>query len=203
MSEVTIATPVEASPAAAPPTADPPAEKLVSMPSEAFAKRLAQENEKATKALLKEFGVTSKEEVAALLKSKRESDDKELAENQRLKKSLDEVSPKAARADKLESHLKDLIQERLESLSPEVRALIEEEAGDSVEEKIRLVRILSKATPAKPAAPAPASNVATPAPTPTPAQKTAFERWSEKPEGQQKSLFYSMNAAEIERTRPK
>lgn len=203
MSDVTDTAPVEASPAATPPTADPPVEKLVSMPTEAFTKRLAQESEKAAKALLKELGVTSKEEIATLLKSKREADDKELSESQRLKKSLDEVTPKAARAEKLESHLKDLLQERMDALSPEVRALIDEEAGDSIEEKLRLVRILGKAAPAKPGLAAPATNAAAPAPTPTPAAKTAFERWTEKPEGHLKSLFYSMNTAEIERTRPK
>ncbi len=202
MSDATDTTPD----ASAPTAPEPMAEKHVSMPSDAFAKRLAQESEKGAKALLKELGISSKDELALLIKSKKDADDKELSESQRLKKTLEEVTPKAERAAKLEQQLKGMVEDRLKALSPEQRALIEEEAGDNIEEQLRLIKFLGKATPAAPAsAPkpaAPATNAAPPAPTPTSTQKTAFERWNEKPEGQQKTLFYSMNRAEIERTRP-
>ena len=192
------------------PAATPPANPvLVDITSDKLAARFAEEREKARQKLLKELGYDKPDDLKAVLAAAREMQDKQLTEQQKLARERDELKPRAERATLLEQRLASLAQRELASLPDAARTAVTKHAGEDPERVLATIEMfrdagligVAAATPATPEAPKPATSAA-PANAPKPAGgRSKFDDWKAK-SGMAADIFYSLNQAEIEKTRP-
>lgn len=196
-------------PAPAPPAAGEPAE--VRMTSDALKARLADERAKERKSWLKEHGFADEEAFKSHLKVSKELADAKLSEDERVKKQLKELEPKAARADLLEARMKKDVETRFAALPEDVQKRIDAEADGDWEKRDAFMRVLGPAASAgataateKPKAAAPANTTTAPPAPPNTTAPTAFEKYQElqKTDPMGASIFFSCNQLEIQRTTP-
>lgn len=189
----------------------PPPSETVSMTSDALKTRLAEERAKGVNKLLKELGVDKAEDIKAMMKVKAELEAAQLSEKEKLVKELEDARKGASKASDLEKLAQELFGETWESLPEKVRESIEEQAGDSFQERARLVKIMKKAgllgsneAPKPPGKKAPANHGdAPPPPSPVPT-KTAWEKYTEmkRESPMRASIFFDANRVEIAATQP-
>ena len=188
-----------------------PSESTVSMSSAALKARLDEERSKAKAALLKEFGYESQADLKAVLAAAKAKQDAELTETQRLAKALDDLKPRAERADKLERSLAALVEAQFSALPEKAREAIDGVANGNPEERLRMMEVfrqsglLSASAAASTAPPAAAPVTTTPGPAPRPAaMQTPWDKYQElqKRNPLLASAFFQANRAAIDESRP-
>lgn len=211
MADESTTAPVAPNGTAAP--AAPAAPARLDMTSDQLAARLDETRSSARTSVLKEFGfesVADGKKALAALKSFQES---QMSEQEKLAAKLKDTETLAARGSTYEKLFKGLVDEQFASLPEAARKAIEEQAGESVEERYKLMSFMRKvgASPtaangesAGPNVVKPANAAATaPAPKGSPA-RTKFDEWSDlqKSKPAMAGAFYQVHRVEIERTRP-
>jgi len=194
---------------AQPPPQNQPAP--VNMTSDVLKSRLAEAAEAARTKLLKELGFEKPDDAKTFVQTAKQRAEAELSETERLKKAADDLKPRAERASVLEQRLAAVAKSQLEALPEALRNTISKRAGDDPEKVLDLIEMFRDAgqitttPPGPPPAPAPA-NTATPANAPKPGGgQTKYDEWNAlATSGKQTAadIFYRLNSAEIERTRP-
>lgn len=213
--------PADPAPAPAPdPGADPTPEPTpqatpgapVQLTSDQLQKRLQEEREKARVRLLKDLGFEKAEDVRTRLQKAKELEDAQLSELERAQNRVKELEPEAQRATKLAERFAAMVDERLQALPEAQREIVEQEAGDDPEERLRLMRVLKVASgngsdatgddPPKPK-PAPANTSGGTPPVPS-NPRTKFEEWQamKQRSGMAADIFYRANHHAIEASRP-
>jgi hypothetical protein len=187
----------------------------VKMPSEAFKKRLDEASQSERKRLLKEFGFESLEDGKRALRLFKEMQDATLTEQQRIAKELDELKPRASkaekRAEKLAAKLTAIVEEQFNALPDAAREAIDEIAEGDPEERLKLITAMRKAglvggeTPLPSKASEASTTTATTGGAPKQAPPgTKYTEWQELSRRSQTlgDLFYQNHVHEIERDRP-
>jgi hypothetical protein len=216
-------------PVAAPAPTQPPAppapaagEEWKNMTAEQFKARLGEATAAGEAKLLKALGVKDPGEIKSALAEFKKLQDAQLSEQERSKKQIDELAPKAQRAEKLEQAVKTLL-ETEEKLIPDDKKGLLDLAPSADQPEARLTWIANakakglfgtaaavtttiEPTP-KPAA-NPATTMAPNGPTPpSPAGgKSAFEKHQDMVKAGKDILaarFYQDNRKAIEASRPK
>lgn len=194
----------------------PQAPAKVEMTSDALTARLAEERAKgsaaARAALLKDLGIEDAKDGKALLAAAKAKADAELSEAQRLAKTIEELTPKAKRAEALEKQLEALVAVQFDALPEGTRAAIDEVAQGNAEERLRMIGVFRKAgfidAPAPPAAEKTKLPAATTSPASPPKAGTAQTKYDEwqafVTAGRQTAadLFFQYNRSAIEKSRP-
>ena len=195
----------------APPPA--PIQGKPDLTSDQLAARLREERDKGRNSLLKDLGFEKPDDVKAFVDAAKKRAEAELSETEKLKKAADDLKPRAERAALLEQRRAAVAKSQLEALPEALRNTISKRAGDDPEKVLDLIEMFRDAgqigaaapPPGPPPAPAPA-NSATPNNAPKPGVvNTKFDEWqSLVAAGKQTpaDIFYRLNQAEIERTRP-
>lgn len=199
----------EPKPVATPPDHAPSGDPaLVSMPSDKLKTRLSESADAERRRLLKEFGFDSIEDGKRALKLFKEMQDAQLTEQQRIAKELDDLKPKALRADKLAQKLASMVDEQFATLPESAREAIDEIAAGDPEERLKLMAAMRKAGLGASASTngiqRPVTTAAAPnAPKPGTPQ-TAYDKWQEMAKTGQMAgdIFYQTNTLAIERSRP-
>lgn len=186
----------------------------VRIPSDALKKRLDESAASERKRLLKEFGFESLEDGKRALKLFKEMQDAQLTEQQRIAKELDELRPKATKAEKraenLAAKLSAMVEEQFSTLPEQARAAIDELAEGNPEERLKLMSAMRKAglvgdAPAAASAVAPAAKTAPAAAAPRQSPPSSkYTEWQDLMKRNQTlgDLFYQNHTVEIERDRP-
>jgi hypothetical protein len=195
---------------AVPPGAAPSGNPVsVDITSDKLASRFAEEREKARQKLLKDFGFDKADDLKAVLTAARELQDKNLTEQQRALKTIEELKPRADRATALEQRVAAFAKRELDALPEAARNAVTKHAGEDPDKVLATIEMFrdagligaQAATPAAPEPPKPATSAA-PANAPKPASgRSKFDDWKAK-SGMAADIFYSLNQAEIERSRP-
>lgn len=197
------------------PTA-PPTPAKVEMTSDALKARLDEERAKgsaaARLAVLKELGIEDTKDGKALLAAAKARAEAELTETQRLAKQLEELTPRAKRAEALEKQLEALVAVQFDALPEGTRNAIDEVAQGNAEERLRMIGVFRKAgfldAPAQQAAaPQKTAPITTsPASPPKPGgTQTKYQEWqAHLQSGNQiaADMFFQFNRAAIEQSRP-
>lgn len=200
--------PIGAEPSLVPAPVAPPSE--VSMSSAALKARLEEERGKARSALLKDLGFDKPDDLKAVLSAAKARQEAEMTETQRLNKALDDLKPRAERAEKLEKSLAALVESQFASLPEKTREAIDSVAAGNPEERLRMMEVFrasgllaASAAPAFPTIAAPATTTPGPAPKPTNAQ-TAWEKYQalNKTNPLAAGAFFQLNRAAIDESRP-
>ncbi|HEY3498042.1 MAG TPA: hypothetical protein VGK73_25260 [Polyangiaceae bacterium] len=188
-----------------------PAAAKVEMTSEQLNERLAEAQSAAVRKLLKQHGFSKDEDLGAALKKLKDAEQATLTEQEKLKKQLDELSPKAKRTEALETQFSALVDEQFKALPENVQKAVDSEAEGDPEARLILMRVLRAAGLGSMPAPATTTPAVTPpataAPSPAPAPSgapTKFQEW-ESMRARNSTLgdiFYQTHQREIERTRP-
>lgn len=195
-----------------PPVAPPaPASAPVSMSSDQLKVRLDETRSSAEKAkeqeMLKTLGFKSMDEAKAARAKAKEAEDAQLSENERYKKQVEELKPKAERGERYETLAKSIVDASFAKLPEAARTAIDAIAKGDPEQRFQLMKLAEAiqpaGTPAPPAATPPVNNAPPAAPPPT-GQPTKFQEFEAM---RAKSpvlgdLFYQSNMREIEATRP-
>lgn len=181
------------------------------MTSDALKARLSEERTKGVNKLLKELGVEKAEDIKAMMKVKAELEAAQLSEKEKLVKELEDARKGASKASDLEKLAQELFGETWESLPEKVRESIEEQAGDSFQERARLVKIMKKAgllgsneALKPPGKKAPANHADAPPNPPVVPVKTAWEKYQDmkRESPMRASIFFDANRTEIAATQP-
>lgn len=200
-------------PPAAPPATPPADPAEVKLSSAAFKERLAEEATKAQRRFLKDLGFDKAEDLQAVLKVKKELEEAQLSEQDKLKKRVKELEPLEQEAAEYKGIVKQLVDDQFGALPENVQKAIDEVANGSPRERLRLMRVMKAAGlgvapaagTAPPAQPAPKTTAPNgPAPPPNGGSKTKFEEWQEL-RGKNPmlaGLFYRNNAEAIDASRP-
>jgi hypothetical protein len=211
-----------------PPAATPPAPAAtaaapapVGINSEQLTARLREAEAAGVKKLLKELGFEKPSDVKAVLKIAKDQQDSELTERQRIEKERDELKPRAAKADSLETLVAAMVEEQFTGLPEAAQTAIDEVAKGDAQERLRMMQVMRKAgflNGAAPHAAAPTTSGA-PAPAPKPAPATTAppanapkpgavrSKWDEYQDLNKKnetlgSIFYQTHRIDIEQSRP-
>lgn len=175
-------------PAAAPPTDKPAAPAEVHLTSDALAKRLEEERASARTRLLKELGYEKAEDLKGALAKAKSIEDASLTEQQRTAKLLEELTPKAKRADTLSATLTKFLAAEEAAIPEAKRGLLDlAPLSDNPEARLEWIAtakargLFTDAAPQPPALPPPAKPATTLAPsgpaTPkAPGTLTAYEQ---------------------------
>ncbi len=194
----------------------PPAPAKVEMTSDALTARLSEERAKGSAAariaVLKELGIEDTKDGKALLTAAKARADAELTETQRLTKALEELTPRAKRAEALEKQLESLVAVQFDALPEGTRSAIDEVAQGNAEERLRMIGVFRKAgfldAPVSPPAATPKTPPITTSPGSPPkpgGTATKFDEWqSHIKSGNQiaADMFFQFNRAAIEQSRP-
>lgn len=218
--------PAGTSPAPAPAQAAAPAPlaqdqaKLVEN-AEAFNARLEAAKAAGERSLLKTLGVSSQDEIKAQMLELRQLKESQMSEQERIKKQLDELTPRAKRAEELEVVLGLYAEQQFAELPKEMQGFIAKVAGDDPAARLRAIAtaraegLLKPSAPAAPAAapeapraPNPATTMAPPGPAPvsSAAGPTPYEQWAKlKEEGKNvlAARYRMMNEKAIEASKPR
>lgn len=201
--------------------AQPPDAKRVELPLDAFNARLRDERSAGERAILKALGVERLDDARAVIRAAKDLQDASLSEKDKLAKSVDELRPKAEKADRYESIIAAIVEEQFAALPEQARKAIDDSAKGNAEDRLRLMQVMRAAglipsggapaapaggTPTAPAAAAPANTSAAPAaPKPSGGAPTKWDEYQARIKGGDSvaaSIFYQANRLEIERTKP-
>lgn len=208
------ATPPPAPVASPPPATPPPGEEYRAMSPEAFKERLASERDAARRAQLKDLGFERSEDLKGALAKLKAREDADLSESQRIQKQLDDLAPRAKRAEALEARIKGVLEAEEGAIPDAKRALLELAPSDPADRLEWIARakargLFADAQPAAPEPkrePKPATTMATGGPaTPPPAgTQDPYQTWQKLRETDRihAATFYAANAPSIERARP-
>jgi hypothetical protein len=203
----------ENTPPADPPVAVPPNDPATK-PNEEPAwlpGRLNQAARSAETKLFAQYKVKDATELESKLKRLDELENERLSESERTQKLLGELKPKAERAAQVEALLGSLVESQFSALPEATRTAIDAVANGNPEERLKLMRVVQAAGLAAPGAPVvppapvrpPPANTAPPANPPPPAGvRSRFDEYQAITNPIQRGIFYQLNAAEIEQTRP-
>lgn len=204
----------QATPAAAPAAvpAFEPAKAPIGITSDQLAQRLEETRRTAEAATLKGLGFETREQADAFVKSAKALQDAQLTEAQKQAKALEELTPKAQRADALAARLKSYSDREFAALPEAVQKAIDESAAGDPEKRLDLVELMRKSgllngsPAAPPPAPAPANAGAGQGapPKPTNAQ-TPYDQWNALVAAGKQThadIFYQANAPAINASRP-
>jgi hypothetical protein len=176
--------------------------------------RLDETRRTAESAALKALGFDTKEQADAFLRTAKALQDAQLTEAQKQQKLLEELTPKAQRADALAARVKAYADREFSTLPEAVQKAIDETANGDPEKRLDLVEMMRKsgllatsgaAAPAPAPAPANAGAGQGVPPKPTNAQ-TPYDQWQALvASGKQihADLFYQANVPAIAASRPK
>lgn len=202
---------VQAQPVAAvvPPAVDAAEVRLTSAQ---LKDRLDETRRSAETAALKGLGFETREQADAFVKSAKALQDAQLTEAQRQAKALEELAPKAQRADALAARLKTYSDREFAGLPETIQKAIDKSANGDPEKRLEVIDLFRESgllgasitTPQPAPAPANAGAGQGAPPKPTTAQ-TPFDQWqSLMTAGKtvQADIFYQTNAPAIEKSRP-
>lgn len=182
--------------------------------SDQLAARLREERDKGRNALLKDLGFEKPDDVKAFVDAAKKRAEAELSETEKLKKAADDLKPRAERATLLEQRLAAVAKSQLEALPEALRNTISKRAGDDPEKVLDLIEMFRDAGQIGAAAAATTTAATTAAPTTTATPNNApkpgvvntkFDEWQTLVTAGKQTpadIFYRLNQAEIERTRP-
>lgn len=214
--------PAPPKPPASPPVSD--ADKVRMTPAQ-FKERQEEAATAAQRKLLKDLGFEKPEDAKSALARLKALEDKELSDTERAEKARKELEREVESAKPIKAVAADAMSELLATLPEAQRKAIEEEAGDSPQERMRLYRLTRKlmpsapigdtpspaappaapSTPAAPPPPAPPATTAPPPGAPRPgAVKSKWDQWQEMVSRSDRGadIFYNLNARAIEASRP-
>jgi hypothetical protein len=126
-----------AAPAA--PALPPPGEEYKSMTPEAFRARLADAEAAGEKRLLKALGVEKLEDVKGAFAKLKDIENANLTATERMKKQLEELTPKAARADALLPIVEMHAKLEFDRLPPALQKYVQSIAGDDPAARLRAI----------------------------------------------------------------
>lgn len=210
-------TPPPATPVAAPaPAPAPSGPAPVSMTSEQLASRLREAESSAQKKFLKDLGFDKPADLKAVLKLAKDQAESDLSDNEKLKRQVAELEPKAAKVEALEAWKIAAVDEQFAALPEATRVSIDEDAKGDPDERLRLMRLARKwgvlnppapTTKEPPPAPAPKPPATTAPPPNAPPSKSAPTKWDEykareKKNAMQASIFYSSHKHAILASKP-
>jgi hypothetical protein len=173
--------------------------------------RLQQARKSAVTDFLGELGFKDPKEAKAALDKLQSLETASLSEKERVEKQIQELTPKAAKAERLEGLFKSLVDSKFGTLTEKQQQAIDAKANGDPERRWEIMDVMeaagaltpAAASPALPAAKQPASTSpgAPPPPPPAPAQ-TPRSKWEamKKTDPMQASLFYQLNRAAIEQS---
>lgn len=128
-----------------PPAQEAPPANLVSLTSEALKQRLEEERTKGGNRLLKELGYEKADDLKKVLELAKQLENEKLSATERLTKELEEAKKGSDRAKTLEKLAQGLFEEQWSGLPDKVRETIEKAAGDSFDERVRLLGVMKTA----------------------------------------------------------
>ncbi len=202
-------------PPADPPNAVPPNDPAIK-PNDSepawLPGRLSQAARSAETKLFSQYGVKDADELAKKLKRLDDLETERLSESEKTQKLIQELRPKAERAAQVESLLNGLVESQFNALPEATRAAIDAVASGNAEERLKLMRVVQaaglasgNAPPATPPAPVkpPPANTAPPANAPPPAAtRSKYDEYAAITNPLQRSIYYQLNATDIEASRP-
>lgn len=203
----------------------------IGITSDQLKARLDETRDKTRSDVLKELGFPSLTEGKKALEALKKLQDAQLSEQERTAKELSELRSASSRYEQHSKLFASMVEGEIAKLPEAARAAIDEQSADNPDERYRLLNFMRKvgipmsaaadgsanqaqpsaaaqpvaATPSLPApAPKPVNAGAVPIPPRGVTPRSKYEEWQEKAKFNQVAgdLFFQLNAAEIERTRP-
>ena len=188
----------------------------IQLTSEQLKARLDEAGLSSVKKFVKQLGFDKHEDLQTFFQAAKKLQDEQLTEQERTKKQIKELEPKAQRAEALEKLLTGLVESQFKALPESVQTAIDAQANGNAEERLRLMQVMTAAglitasgqaapngTPPahKPATTTPPSN----APPASGGQQTPHQKWRALQAAGQHvaaSLFYQHNSAAIAKSAP-
>lgn len=194
-----------------PPAADTkPDAASITMPSDAFKARLAEEGTKAERKFLKSLGFEKAEDLQTVLTTARALQDAQKTDAEKAAARIKELEPQAARAATLAKRFEASVAVDFEKLPENIQKAIDKVADGDAEKRFDQMQVLRDAgllgaVPAAPANPKAPANVAPPGTPPPPSGvKSKFQEWSElrAKSPVHASVFFQLHGPAIEASRP-
>lgn len=131
-----------APPPAPAPAPEPDKGKEVQMSSNELRKRLEQTRTSAEAKLLQRLGFEDVEKAQTVLAELRTIQESQLSDSERQQKTIDELKPKAAEAERLGGLVKKLVEQRFGALPEKAQEAIDKVAEGNAEKRLELITVM-------------------------------------------------------------